>query len=364
MLRSWLVYAVFLVSALAAGLFLPSPSGTILIVSAVAVPAACAAVLRLARAGIEIEVDAPDHVYKGRPARAVLRVKPSGAILPGIVRAEVDCVNTLTGERAATPVSLALSARGGGEIDMDIEAIHCGLLTFSVRDIRLYDALGLTYVNQPAGVAGSCLTLPDLFTADVVTDPSGSLKGDVEYSAGKPGYDLSEPLWIRDYADGDSPKAIHWKLTGKFDRLMVKEPGLPVENSVLLLMETGAPSEPLPTPAERSGTAENLISLSQSLLSAGVPHTVGWRDKAEGSFVRHRLDAESDLFAVMPKALAAGHEVSEVGCLQSYARLFEGVEQARVVIVSAGETYNDDDCAPLSRVTRLTAPAPGDTLTV
>jgi uncharacterized protein (DUF58 family) len=280
--------------------------------------------------------------------------------LPGVVSAEIHCENMLTGEQGATRVLFMASPRYGGAADVEIGSVHCGRLRFSVGNVRVYDALGLTYVKKRAEAKGNCLALPDVVTADVLMGRPDAGKGDLEYSAVKPGNDLSEPLGIREYVAGDSPKSIHWKLTGKFEKLMVREAGLPVENSVLLLLETGISAGALPGPAMRAEAAEAFISLSQSLLEGGVRHTVGWQDRNEESFVSLSLDSVDDLLGILPRVLSSGYGVDEIGCLRRYARNLGGVEQAHVVIISAGGVYDDEECAALSTVTRLTCPSPED----
>jgi uncharacterized protein (DUF58 family) len=360
MLRSRIAYAVFLVSALAVNLFSASFSvgGAALLAAAVAVPVACAVMLRLCGSGLEFSIDAPKNVSKGQPARATVRVRARNMLLPGIVRAELGCGNMLTGERAVTPVSFAVSSRRGDSVDLEIGSGQCGVLTFDVGGMRVYDLLGLTYLRGRAAARGACLVLPDVVTSEIVIGQPGAGEGGFEYSANKPGYDLSEPLSIREYVAGDSLKSIHWKLTSKFDKFMVREPGLPAEKSVLLLLETGVPSPgPLPEPRVRATVAEAFLSLSQGLLAAGVQHTVGWQDRNEEAFVRLSLDSEDDVPGVLPKVLAAGYGFDEIGCLRRYARTIDGVDQAHVVIVSAGGVYDDEDCAPRSTVTRLVSPS-------
>jgi uncharacterized protein (DUF58 family) len=316
--------------------------------------------LRFPGVGLTVSVDAPRIVYKGRPVRAVVGVRAHGAPLPWIVRAELGCENMLTGAMDFAPVSCAVSSRRGGVVDVNIESAHCGCVMFSVRHMRVYDALGLTYVKRRADVRGDCLVLPDIAAPDVVVGRQGLGKGDIEYSEVKPGYDLSETLCIREYAAGDSPKSVHWKLTGKFNKLMVREGGLPIENSALLLLETGAPAAPFPGPDARAAAAEAFISLSHSLLTSGVKHTVCWQDRNEETFVRLSLDSADDLQGALPRILSSGYGVDEIGCLRRYALNFGMAEQAHVVIVSAGGVYDDEECASLSIVTRLVSPSPED----
>ena len=43
------------------------------------------------------------------------------------------------------------------------------------------------------------------------------------YSGSRPGDDPGETFDIREYREGDSIRQIHWKLTGKMDRLIIRE---------------------------------------------------------------------------------------------------------------------------------------------
>jgi hypothetical protein len=271
----------------------------------------------------------------------------------------------LTGEKTELPLLLAVTSNNESAVDLDINAANCGRVDFSLEGVRVYDSFGLTCVKRDIRAEGFCLVLPDFFEPEIVIGAaSGADKEGAEYSVDKPGYDLSEPLWVREYAEGDSPKAIHWKLSGKLDKLMVREPGLPIEKSFLLLLETGAAAEDLPEPAMRSAAAEVFIALSQGLLAAGLAHTIAWQDRNNESFVRYMVAAEGELSGVLPKILAAGCGADEDGCLAHYVRNFDGVEQSHIVVVSAGGSFGDDGCAPSSVVTRLVGQSPENLHTV
>ena len=38
-------------------------------------------------------------------------------------------------------------------------------------------------------------------------------------------------------------KAIHWKLSGKLDDLIVREPGLPIDNSLMMILDKRLPAD-------------------------------------------------------------------------------------------------------------------------
>jgi uncharacterized protein (DUF58 family) len=364
MVRARIAYALALAITAAACLLSRSPAAAAIFVAAIAVPLVSAAALRLSRVTPVFSVEVPGIMHKGRAARASCRVEARGLLFHGVLRADLEYENMLTGERKGERVTFLLSPWRGSLVHIDVESEHCGRLEFSVSGVRIYDALGLTYVRRCAEASGSCTVLPDIYELNVVTGSRGEGKDDIEYTANRAGFDLSEPLYIRDYAYGDSPRAIHWKLTGKFGRLMVREGGLPAANSTLLLLETGVPDGPLPQPDQRAAAAETFISLSQSLMDAGIRHQAGWHDRHRDEFVGLPIDEPNDLQGVLHGVLASGCGVDEYGCLRRYVRSFGGAPQAHIVIVSAAGVYDDDDCAALSHVTRLLSPMPADMDTV
>ena len=55
------------------------------------------------------------------------------------------------------------------------------------------------------------------------------------YSGARPGDDPGETFDIREYQEGDSIRQIHWKLTGKLDKMMIRQRSFPVDDTILIL---------------------------------------------------------------------------------------------------------------------------------
>lgn len=98
-------------------------------------------------------------------------------------------------------------------------------------------------------------------------------------------------------------RQIHWKLSGKLDRLIVRDPSLPVTRSVLVFWERTGQSGSL----EHTDTqAEVLVSLCRTLLEQSVRFTVGWNDVESNRCVFRELRDMDDLVAFIPRLLCAG----------------------------------------------------------
>lgn len=94
-------------------------------------------------------------------------------------------------------------------------------------------------------------------------------------------------------APGDSLRQMHWKLSGKLDRLVIREASLPVRRSVLLFWERAQKAVPEGTDAQ----ADVVVTFCRSLLEAGVQFTIAWNDATEQRCVSQQIRSMDELIA-------------------------------------------------------------------
>ena len=125
------------------------------------------------------------------------------------------------------------------------------------------------------------------------------------YSTDKPGQDVSEVFALREYAPGDEVRKIHWKLSSKIDKMMVRDFSLPFNYSVFLLMELTRGKEDAV-----DAVVELYLSLSRALLEGGINHNLAWYDAGDRAFHVRELDDFEDLDLAAAQVLAsfAGEE--------------------------------------------------------
>jgi len=115
------------------------------------------------------------------------------------------------------------------------------------------------------------VVLPRLFDAHVFLDESTSPLSEGAFtpvvSSLPSGSDTTS---FREYLPGDSVRRIHWKLSGKMDKTMLRETNEPPSFGVLLNLRT-AFSEP-PAPDAMEETLSALFSVSRTLIQQGIPH--------------------------------------------------------------------------------------------
>lgn len=171
-----------------------------------------------------------------------------------------------------------------------------------MQTLTALDIFGLWGAKQSVSLAASALVLPELYPVTLSLSERCVPDADsAEYSMTRPGDDPSETLGLREYQAGDRLRSIHWKLSEKTGGLMVRQLGLPVDDTLLLVLDNSAAAPP--APAEREALGEAVISVSAAVPSglcpsggvagsprrrAGLPRRF-LHGRADGGHARHPL---------------------------------------------------------------------------
>ncbi|MBP1556685.1 MAG: DUF58 domain-containing protein, partial [Oscillospiraceae bacterium] len=134
---------------------------------------------------------------------------------------------------------------------------------------------------------------------------------------------------------GDSIRQIHWKLTGKYDQLMVRECAMPLKYSMVLFFDTSYPEGKKPSPACLDALAETAVALSEGLLEAGIAHMMAWR-QSDGSLERRPITDSDTLSDLLPELLA-GQEHKTSMTEQRSADIFDKMSFSQLIWLCAGD---------------------------
>lgn len=263
------------------------------------------------RKRLRVRVEAPAVARKGDEGGVTVWLE-NPTLLPALrIRCRVTARNQLNGESCTQHVMIWAFPKGKRRASLRLGSEYCGRIRISVERVKLYDCFGL--IGVPCGCTGEAhMTVqPDTFPIRVNLIPNPDSQEDSDsYSQERPGADLTETFQIREYVPGDSIRQIHWKLSGKFDRLIVRDPALPVTRNVLVFWErTGQSGNVRRIDAQ----AEAVVSLCRSLADGGVQFMLGWNDTEGNVCVLHEICAMEDLVGVIPSLLRAAGRSSGVG---------------------------------------------------
>ncbi len=148
---------------------------------------------------------------------------------------------------------------------------HCGLLELRVERARMFDLLGLFSLPLKKPAPARMLCRPRA----VPTQPPAGMQQDTALP-GAPRARSAEDCELRGYRPGDAMRAVHWKLSAKWDELIVREPALlPAALPLLAFDRAGAPDA-------LDALLDRLLGLSRALLGVQRAHAILWLD-ADGA---------------------------------------------------------------------------------
>ena len=236
----------------------------------------------LAGKGIDVQIAIDPAQEKGKTATGRITVTNRCWLPKPRLRLTLSCRNLRTAETTDAKLELSLLPKQKRQVAYDLDCPHCGKIRIEVCDAVFSDVFGLFSRKLQNRCGTEFTVLPQLFSPEISLEHSDMAIPDSDiYSPDKPGSDPGETFAIREYVPGDAIRQIHWKLSEKTDKLMVREFGLPVVNEVALLLETAGAS----TAEEADAVTEVFASVSAALAAADTHHHVFWRDEKTDELV-------------------------------------------------------------------------------
>lgn len=249
---------------------------------------------------------------KNTPVSFRIRLRNLYPIPAPCVKATVECINALSGSRDAAKEKIRFSAGFSSETQTPVALSFpfCGKITVRIRYLRVCDLLGLFSIPvlHRNKLLACVHVLPDLMDIECETESGVDLgQESTVYSDKKPGNDPAEIFRLRDYRAGDRPHSIHWKLSSRLDRLVVREFGLPLNISVRFLFEHGKYMSLQQTDL----LLEAFYSLASFLAEQGMIQNVHWMSSPQ--ILETRMIAEEDALAAALYELLSIPALSERG---------------------------------------------------
>ncbi|MEL7648114.1 MAG: DUF58 domain-containing protein [Sedimentibacter sp.] len=175
-------------------------------------------------------------------------------------------------------------------VEQVISSKYCGMLRCSIAELRIYDALGLFSFRKNIDSSYFVAVLPSVYPLMAI---SSAVLQDIDNnitSRTMKGNDPSEIMDVREYRDGDRLARIHWKLSDKYEQLMVKDFCDPISNDVLLLFDLNSNSD-----EKISGLLDAVYSISDFLIKNQIVYEIQWYDSVHERTVLTNIAQNNDL---------------------------------------------------------------------
>lgn len=166
-------------------------------------------------------------------------VVKNSSIFPAF-RVKVNAVmkNRLTGSSWEMIFEESVGPKQTMEHEIPMESLYCGKIESDIASLMSYDFLGLQGFNFSYENHGTCYAFPKDNSLDV-SEMEEQKKSELNIQnryLHKKGNDITQILDIRKYQKGDNIKTVHWKLSKKLGKKMVKELDMPANQEVLLVL--------------------------------------------------------------------------------------------------------------------------------
>ncbi len=254
---------------------------------------------------LEIWVTAPATMEKGEEHTGKIVIKNKGYVPALNIKGEIKAINQLTGEEALKTFKTKGVSRGITETDISFSSVRCGYIRLSPGNMYSCDWFGIFRFPVRGKMQEKTISvLPETFVPDIHIQVPAVFADDADvWSQVKKGNDITEIFALREYVPGDKLSTIHWKLSGKRNELIVKEPSLPVEKSVLLFWDKNSGDG---GPDGADAMAEVVSSVAQRLSEEEVLFTFGWTEGSTMSM--EEIEYKDDLLDAIPRMIKTGKD--------------------------------------------------------
>ena len=307
---------------------------------------------------IKIELMAPNRAQVGEQVniRIALRVKPHAYL--GKMSCHLSYNNLLYGSEQIAKVDFYSDGKRQQTFLFQEPAESCGRVRVGLEGFTCTDMLGL-FSEEIFGIwEAEFPVYPLKNRADVIMEnrPRSDFSDDL-YDQNKRGNDNTDVFAIREYIQGDQVKNIHWKLSEKIDKMMVKEFSMPSKYHILVLADltkgagAGAVSKDV-----MNHVISMTAAISEGLYYQGVGHTIG--TIFEGVLLSQDVDSLQDVAEFTDKLL--GVRLRENGNILDETFKLNLWQQYTKIICLSPMVY-DLDGAPISQATDFMLVVPSDT---
>ena len=210
-----------------------------LLVTEILFPVVLRILLRVDQRHMQISLDTRTASVAGQNLSVSIRVRAPFWIAAGMLSAVLEVDNRMLGRTERIPVSMGLS-KGTVSVYLPCRPRGCGYTQIRLKEALFCDIMGLNVLKAPEPKPVGVTVYPERLQLDVTADSSlsGFQEGE-QQTVSKRGHDPSEVFDLREYRPGDDVRSIHWKLSGKLEEFLVKEPSDTSHYSTMVLLDAG-----------------------------------------------------------------------------------------------------------------------------
>lgn len=334
-----IAYAVILLAAAAAFVVTDSGIALFVMICLIAVPFASLTSLIIVRRRVKFDFSARSSCIRGGAIQLDIKVGVHPRVLVGQVKVVTDIENSTFGKTVRK--SFSFHDLSYAPHTYDFVSDDSGRIRVVVKSIKLIDIFGIFAVSVPCAKFSESFVSPKLYDdvrVRIAVNETASFSGDT--SVPQRGQDPTEIFDIRDYAAGDSLKAVHWKLSSKFDSLKTKEFGSTYDNKTLVLVDLSRTKGDKPaTDAQLNAVLDVAVSVSNSLKTDGYVHRVGWFN--DGVFFSSEVSDNNTFVQMVNELMSIKINDGNAEVMFYLSRTAERSAFTKIILIAASADLDD-----------------------
>jgi len=219
----------------------------------------------LTLAGVELNLQLPEHIFAGQTVRGTVELKNEKQTLPSF-SLRVEGTKKKDSNPAvilATPVYFPyLSRRESVRQSVPLQFAHRGLYRQEAFRILTRFPFGFLQKARRLDIATEALVYPSVEATAEFLEVLPGIQGAIESLAKGRGQDLYA---LRDYLPTDSARHVHWKASARLGSLMVREFAREDDTRVLLVLDPHSDAAGPKASAAEKGQFERTVDLCAAI---------------------------------------------------------------------------------------------------
>lgn len=206
--------------------------------------------------------------------------------------------NLFTGSIEEKKEKLWAAPGEGGRLRFLLSSRYAGRVRLSVDECKVYDLLHIFYLTYRGAADAEVLVWPAFSDGDDAEELCACIEGfPQENESKKRGTDYHPDYEIREYLAGDVLKSIHWKLSAKQGKMMVRERLAAGREKINVLLPLGEDVD------ENDALMTSLYGMGRRLLSGEYPIQLFWQS-ADHALCSRSIMEEGELESALGEILS------------------------------------------------------------
>lgn len=218
----------------------------------------------------------------------------------------IEYHNNLINITEKMTISIPIHPLCSEKVTFALTSDYCGILNVSIKSMHIFDFIKLFSCTVKPKKNCEITVLPEIDPVNSSESFSviNAEESDI-FSKHKSGDDPSEIFALKSYAQGDKPNRIHWNLSLKHDDLIVRHYSLPVNSSILVILDfcgnaSKADIKTLDT------AAQTAFSISFYLSENDIPFKFSYYSRSTGNNIIVPISDQRDITEAMKKIFLSG----------------------------------------------------------